>query len=88
METSARNDAPAGVKVHPFRPGSFIGLHHSTSEENLSMNGFTWSNQAWLVSVTPCQVCGGAENDTAISMPPGVRAAAFASLMRACICAM
>ena len=52
------------------------------------MNGFTWSNQAWLVSVTPCQVCGGAENDTAISMPPGVRAAAFASLMRACICAM
>jgi hypothetical protein len=80
-------EAPVGVKVHPFRPGSFIGLHHSTSAVNLSMNGLTWSNHAWPVSGTPCQVCGGTEKLTAISMPPGVRAAAFALSIRSWICA-
>jgi hypothetical protein len=46
------------------------------------MNGLTWSNHAWPVSVTPCQVCGGTEKLTAISMPPWARAAALASLIR------
>ena len=76
------------MNVHPFSPGSFIGLHHSTSGENLLMNGLTWSIHAWPVSGTPCQVCGGTENEIAISIPPGVRAAAFASLILVRICAM
>jgi hypothetical protein len=38
------------------------------------------------VSGTPCQSCGGTENETAISMPPGMRAAAFASSIFAWIC--
>jgi hypothetical protein len=79
-------EAPEGVKVQPFSPGSFTGLHHSTSAANLSMKGATWSIHAWPVRGTPCQFCGGTENETAISMPPGVRAAAFASLIFAWTC--
>ena len=75
------------MNVHPLSPGSFIGLHHSTSGENLAMNGLTWSSQACPVSGTPCQVCGGTENVTAISIPPGVRAAAFAWLILSWTCA-
>ena len=72
------------MNVQPLRPGSFMGLHHSTSAANLSMNGLTWSIQAWPVSGTPSQFCGGTENETAISMPAGVRAAAFASSILVC----
>ena len=52
------------------------------------MTGLTWSSHAWPVSATPSQVCGGTVNETVISMPPGARAAAFASLIRSWICAM
>ena len=51
------------------------------------MKGRTWSIHASPVSVTPSQVCGGTENETAISIPPGTRAAAFASSIRDWICA-
>ena len=64
-----------------------MGLHHSTSGVNLAMNGATWSIHAWPVSGTPCQVWGGTEKETAISMPPAARAAALASAIFAWICA-